>query len=311
MVNLDALIAAWKPADGPLQLHAGDYLLKESSIPLFRNQSGIPTKKLDFKLFGAGEDKTRIVSYGSQDILNFNNVSGVELNGFTIEHGAPDSGYGVNGISLTNGCCDFCIQNVDIQNLPLQIPDRVSIVDGKEQRTPSDHYNGGKAITVQPGRAHSYNIGISWCRAINCPIGFGSDVVAGQNCILDIDQCGVQECDLALSLSCSGETQNEQMTCLVQNLDVRNTNRLMLNGRFSKTWLNNVSYREQVRVCSDARNRFWEKSPFRVHFGEDRLVCKPGREVDLNNVVVVTDTLPWNYHLGAAVTDGFWIRESR
>lgn len=270
-VSLDALIArATALGHNGLSLPRGEYELRDLSIPFFRNPTGSPTKDLNFQLVGAGPDLTTIIGIGPHDIFNLNNVARVSLLGFTVRHrpttNAPEA---VNGFSLTNGCKDILIQDVHVEGLP-------AVPDGpKDPNDPTkilyDHYNGGKAFSLQPANAHSAGIRLLDCVAYHCPVAFGVDCVAGQDASLQMIGCEAQFCDAALSLSCTADTTNPRMNCYVDRLQVTDCCRLLINGRYGNTGMRNIQFTEQTRL---GLNPFAADSPFKKNFGENHFVVR-------------------------------------
>lgn len=297
-VSLDKIIRETAVVGQPVRLPAGHYELRSPAIPFFREATGEATKVLTSGIIGAGPDQTFIHVIGDHDGLNLNNVADVVFADFQLLCEGQVHG-GINYFSLTNGTRDVAIHNVWMGDLPRTLP------TSDDPNYIADRYQGGKAITIQPGKANSRNVRVSRCKVRNCPIAFGVDCRKDGDASLIVLDSEVYGCDAALSLSCSGNTTNQRMNCYVDGLRVYDTCRLMLNGRYSNTRLNNVTVSGLRAVIE---NPFWEESPFRKNFGENRLVCKPGTDVWLDHVNVYSDS-EWLTALGFANASGLWIRD--
>ena len=115
------------------------------------------------------------------DILQINEGCNLNIRDLALtETSNANVTWGVNGISLTNGCHDITIENVHVFDLPYYVG--------------GGYVDGGKAFTVQTGGVNTIdvtNIQISNCSCKNAPMGFEFDAPANNIKY----QVTVRECD--------------------------------------------------------------------------------------------------------------------
>lgn len=123
------------------------------------------------------------------DILQLNEACNINIKNLALtETSSAQVEWGVNGISLTNGCYNVTIEGVHVFDID-------GYVDG--------YINGGKAFTVQTGAGNNVNVHdifIRNCSCKNAPIGFEFDAPANsvqfrnirvENCMFDVLHDGI------------------------------------------------------------------------------------------------------------------------
>jgi polygalacturonase len=147
-------------------LPSGKYLIS-AYFPIRNVDNSYLRSYNNIHVFGDGK-KTLIFTKTANcsDVFQLNAVSEVTIRNLKItslcENSKPTQGS--NGISITNGGENITIKNVFIENLPYT-------------KKP-DYFDGGKGITIQPGKSTNYlhNILIEDSKVENCVYGFGIDL---------------------------------------------------------------------------------------------------------------------------------------
>lgn len=173
------------------------------------------------------------------DVLQINEGCNLNIENLSLtETSTAQVTWGVNGISLTNGCHDITVKNVHAFNLPVYVG--------------GGYVDGGKAFTVQTGNANAVNvtnITFDGCTCENVALGFEFDAPANNNikyqikatnCKFDVDYAGI-----VISFPSFGNgVYNSSATFNFDNCFVRSRQRCVNLSRGSNVFLTNCIFEQ-------------------------------------------------------------------